>query len=459
MCAVLDMSVSIGLIAVFYYSYTPLTQVIGTFSPYWIVPIVVYYFYYRFFAHYLYRQPEAFTQGRRMMGKTLPAFPNGWVMVSRSQELPKGAVKYVTQSGLHVALFRGEDGVAYAVDAYCPHIGANLGIGGKVVHQTCIQCPFHGWEFDGKTGKLVNGREKKPLTTSKYVYSPKVGDTQSPYTERLTHSADEQTAVGTWKLKEMYGYIFIWVHALKQDPEYEPFDITEFTQRLRFRGTSINVINSHVQDIVENGGDVKHFLYVHSALLPFTDFIGATWRAKWRPGDDPNLRKELEHDIPWVQAYKTKIFDRFLNDKNKKYIGCLSLDNYVTLGGSKPIFFFNASVFQVGPGLVYLFLVSPFYEAVFFQHTTQVQKYTQEVYHELYASWYLPYCVTALFLRLESQQVMNDGVIWDNKKFGLEPRLRKDLESDAMILMWRRWFAQFYEGCREKEESEGKYVW
>ena len=459
MFSAFDLAVAVGLISLFFYSYEPLTQLIGYFSPYWIVPIVLYFLYYRYFASYYFRQPSSFTQGRRMMGKALPAFPNGWFMVARSKELPKGGVKYVSHNGMHVALFRGEDGVAYAVDAYCPHIGANLGIGGKVVHQTCIQCPFHGWEFDGKTGKLVNGREKKPIPATKYVYSAKVGETQTPYADRLVVKEEEQTSVETWKVKEMYGYIFVWSHALKQEPEYEPFDITDFTKRLSFRGTSVNIIKSHVQDIVENGGDVKHFLYVHSALLPFTDFVGATWRAKWRPGDDPNLLKDLQHDIPWVQAFKEKLFKRFLNEKNRKHIGCLSLDNYVTLGGSKPIFFFNASVFQVGPGLVYLFLISPFYEAVFFQHTTQVEKYSNEVYHELYASSYLPYCVSALFLRLESQQVMNDGVIWDNKKFGLEPRLRKDLDSDAMILLWRRWFAQFYEGCREKEESEGKYVW
>ena len=42
------------------------------------------------------------------------------------------------------------------VDSYCPHLGANLSAGGKVVDDDCIECPFHGWKFDGESGKVVD---------------------------------------------------------------------------------------------------------------------------------------------------------------------------------------------------------------------------------------------------------------------------------------------------------------
>lgn len=42
------------------------------------------------------------------------------------------------------------------MDAYCPHLGANMAVGGKVVNTDCLECPFHGWQFSGETGKLVN---------------------------------------------------------------------------------------------------------------------------------------------------------------------------------------------------------------------------------------------------------------------------------------------------------------
>lgn len=34
-------------------------------------------------------------------------------------------------------------------------MGANFGQGGKVVNENCIQCPFHGWIFEGSTGQCV----------------------------------------------------------------------------------------------------------------------------------------------------------------------------------------------------------------------------------------------------------------------------------------------------------------
>jgi cholesterol 7-dehydrogenase len=51
-------------------------------------------------------------------------------------------VKRVTCLGQHLVLFRTEKDEAKVLDAYCPHMGADLGVGGKVVGD-CIECPFH----------------------------------------------------------------------------------------------------------------------------------------------------------------------------------------------------------------------------------------------------------------------------------------------------------------------------
>lgn len=53
-----------------------------------------------------------------------------------------------------MVVFRGQDGKAYVMDAYCPHLGANLAVGGRVVGN-CIECPFHGWQFRGEDGRCV----------------------------------------------------------------------------------------------------------------------------------------------------------------------------------------------------------------------------------------------------------------------------------------------------------------
>lgn len=51
-------------------------------------------------------------------------------------------------------MFRGQEGQAHVLNAYCPHLGANLAVGGRVVGN-CIECPFHGWRFEGSDGKCV----------------------------------------------------------------------------------------------------------------------------------------------------------------------------------------------------------------------------------------------------------------------------------------------------------------
>ena len=50
--------------------------------------------------------------------------------------------------------FRGASGSAYVLDAFCPHLGANLAVGGTVQGEA-IRCPFHHWQFDGAGGKCV----------------------------------------------------------------------------------------------------------------------------------------------------------------------------------------------------------------------------------------------------------------------------------------------------------------
>ena len=56
--------------------------------------------------------------------------------------------------GYKFCVYRGEDNQAFVIDAYCPHMGADLSAGGKIIGN-CIECPFHGWRFDGKTGKCT----------------------------------------------------------------------------------------------------------------------------------------------------------------------------------------------------------------------------------------------------------------------------------------------------------------
>src|SRR5437016_2540548 len=49
---------------------------------------------------------------------------------------------------------RPSGGEARVMDAHCMHLGAHLGVGGRVEND-CLRCPFHGWKFDGANGQCV----------------------------------------------------------------------------------------------------------------------------------------------------------------------------------------------------------------------------------------------------------------------------------------------------------------
>jgi phenylpropionate dioxygenase-like ring-hydroxylating dioxygenase large terminal subunit len=72
----------------------------------------------------------------------------GWYIVCPSIKLANGKAKSFTICGQRIVIFRGEDGKVRALDAYCPHLGTDLGIGR--VEGNFVRCFFHHWVFDGE---------------------------------------------------------------------------------------------------------------------------------------------------------------------------------------------------------------------------------------------------------------------------------------------------------------------
>lgn len=72
-------------------------------------------------------------------------FAGVWTPVLGSRQLRERPVP-VTLAGERLVVFRGKDGPAALLDR-CPHRGVALSLGR--VREGCIECPFHGWRFDG----------------------------------------------------------------------------------------------------------------------------------------------------------------------------------------------------------------------------------------------------------------------------------------------------------------------
>ena len=77
------------------------------------------------------------------------------VRVLARDEFPPGACKRVEVEGRTIALFRiGDD--AFAVDAVCRHREGPLDEG--ILEGLTVYCPWHGWQYDLKTGACMNAR-------------------------------------------------------------------------------------------------------------------------------------------------------------------------------------------------------------------------------------------------------------------------------------------------------------
>src|SRR5271165_6122601 len=95
---------------------------------------------------------------------TLP-IPESWYAVAFTDDLRPGSVLARTLAEQELVVFRTRAGTACAMDAYCPHLGANLGIGGRVEGET-IRCPFHGFCFDTTGTCVATGYGTKPPPTA-----------------------------------------------------------------------------------------------------------------------------------------------------------------------------------------------------------------------------------------------------------------------------------------------------
>ena len=73
-------------------------------------------------------------------------FPSSWYYACTSKSLPAQRLMGVTLCGRRLVVFRGERGMAGALEAWCPHVGSDMSLG-RVVGDT-VECPNHRFRFD-----------------------------------------------------------------------------------------------------------------------------------------------------------------------------------------------------------------------------------------------------------------------------------------------------------------------
>jgi nitrite reductase/ring-hydroxylating ferredoxin subunit len=80
------------------------------------------------------------------------------VDAGRAEDLPNGSSKTIElPEGRELALYN-VNGEFYATENFCPHKGAPLANG--ILCEHVIECGWHGWQFDVRTGKCLTVPEK-----------------------------------------------------------------------------------------------------------------------------------------------------------------------------------------------------------------------------------------------------------------------------------------------------------
>lgn len=171
------------------------------------------------------------------MGRHQFPIPFGWFYIGEDADLGRGQIVQIRRFGRDLILWRGEDGAAHLQDAYCPHLGANIAVGGKVIGNT-VQCPFHRWSFNGD-GSVAD-----------IPYASKVND---------------RACLTTYRVALRYGIIMAWYHPAGLAPVYElPPAVAELDTGA-YAGPIVtsHLIRSPLQEMAENVVDGAHFESVH----------------------------------------------------------------------------------------------------------------------------------------------------------------------------------------------------
>ena len=337
-----------------------------------------------------------------------PPFPNGWFFICLSSEVANGQVREVLALGKAMVLFRtnpdpSDDahrqptvytkgkGRLGMLDAFCPHMGANLGVAGEISKSSnCLKCCFHGWEFD-HDGNCVK------------VHG--------------TDSIPSHSSIKRYHIRENNGSIYLWHDAEDREPQYDPPAFPAIDDgSMYFGGVTGLKVHAHIQELPENGADVAHLNVLHKDLV--NDTLGClglhhSWSATWAPDE--------------ARPYRTNItVNQSVCFKERYTLPGLSV---------------SVDIHQHGPALVSLDYKTPFGRLVLFENVTPEKVTTLQVRHVLFCANTIPRPIAKFVLWATQAQFNRDVKIWETKRFVTKPLVSK---ADGPLMAFRRWYSQFY---------------
>jgi nitrite reductase/ring-hydroxylating ferredoxin subunit len=308
------------------------------------------------------------------------AFPWAWYAAGFADDLAPGEVRPTHLLARDLVLWRDESGVAHVMDAYCPHLGANLALGGRVRGDNLV-CPYHWWEWDG------DGR-----------------NAHIPYSDRTNTKA----CLRAYPTVERNGFVLFWYHP---DPAQPPlFEIPRhdeyFTAEWRDVARCDWEVRCPWQELGENAPDYIHLKTVHgAATVPVLEELTYD-------GPRSSLRSRVDFDTP-----RGPTPGRIDTDTWGPGFGLARFEGII------PTVFFNATT------------------PIDWERTWSVKAYRVRIEGDDDEARAHAERVGAALVADLRKQMAEDNVIFDNKIHVASPALTV---GDGPIMEFRRWAAQFY---------------
>ena len=165
--------------------------------------------------------------------------PNQWYAILESQEIKLGKPIGVTRMAEKMVAWRDSKGELSVMADKCPHRGVALSVG--EVKSDCIQCPFHGFEFD-KSGVCTlvpaNGKNSTP-----------------PKALKVRHYAT----------REANGFVYIWWG--EEQESYPPVPFFESIDDKFVYSSQQDHWATHYSRAIENQLDVVHLPFIHRTTI------------------------------------------------------------------------------------------------------------------------------------------------------------------------------------------------
>ncbi len=162
---------------------------------------------------------------------------NQWYAIIPSEAIKMGKVIGIKRLNMNLVLFRNAKGELGCLRDKCSHRGAKLSKG--VMKGDCVQCPFHGIEFD-RSGKCTK--------------IPALGKVNTDDYSRF-HIED-------FNVREENGIVFLWYGERDKATKDLPFFYDEVDESYTYSELA-DLWKTHYSRAIENQLDVVHLPFIH----------------------------------------------------------------------------------------------------------------------------------------------------------------------------------------------------